>query len=87
MYQEESGGFILDNLGIRVFELVEIEKELLAHYFPEMRRLLVECKFQNNMFVNEHHCAVKDAVANGEIDPALFVPPSLMKLLTCTKNL
>jgi ribosome biogenesis GTPase len=73
MYQVESGGFIIDSPGIRAFGLVEIEKEVLAHYFPEMRRLLGECKFHNCMHVNEPHCAVKNAVENGEIDESRYI--------------
>lgn len=68
MYQVSSGGFIIDSPGIRAFGLVEIEKEVLAHYFPEMRQLLGQCKFHNCIHVNEPHCAVKDAVENGEIE-------------------
>jgi len=73
MYQVESGGFIIDSPGIRAFGLVEIEKEVLAHYFPEMRRLLGECKFHNCMHVNEPHCTVKDAVENGEIEETRYI--------------
>jgi ribosome biogenesis GTPase len=73
MYQVESGGFIIDSPGIRAFGLVEIEKEVLAHYFPEMRRLLGECKFHNCMHVNEPHCAVKNAVENGEIEETRYI--------------
>ncbi len=73
MYQVESGGFIIDSPGIRAFGLVEIEKEVLAHYFPEMRQLLGQCKFHNCMHVNEPHCAVKEAVENGEIEESRYI--------------
>ena len=73
MYQVETGGFIIDSPGIRAFGLVEIEKEVLAHYFPEMRQLLGQCKFHNCMHVNEPHCAVKDAVENGEIEESRYI--------------
>ena len=73
MYQVETGGFIIDSPGIRAFGLVEIEKEVLAHYFPEMRQLLGQCKFHNCMHVNEPHCAVKYAVENGEIEESRYI--------------
>jgi len=73
MYQVESGGFIIDSPGIRAFGLVEIEKEVLAHYFPEMRQLLGQCKFHNCMHANEPHCAVKEAVENGEIEESRYI--------------
>jgi ribosome biogenesis GTPase len=73
MYQVSTGGFIIDSPGIRAFGLVEIEKEVLSHYFPEMRKLLGECKFHNCMHINEPKCAVKEAVENGEIEETRYM--------------
>lgn len=73
MYQVATGGFIIDSPGIRAFGLVEIEKEVLAHYFPEMRRLIGKCKFHNCMHVNEPKCAVKEAVEEGEIAESRYI--------------
>lgn len=73
MYQVKTGGFIIDSPGIRAFGLVEIEKEELSHYFPEMRKLLGECKFHNCMHINEPKCAVKEAVENGEIEETRYM--------------
>ncbi len=73
MYQVSTGGFIIDSPGIRAFGLVEIEKEVLAHYFPEMRRLIGQCKFHNCMHINEPKCAVKEAVEEGEIAESRYI--------------
>jgi ribosome biogenesis GTPase len=59
------GGYIIDTPGIRGFGLVHIEKEELAGYFPEMRKLLPDCKFYNCLHIKEPGCAVKEAVENG----------------------
>jgi len=59
------GGYIIDTPGIRGFGLVHIEKEELAGYFPEMRKLLPDCRFYNCLHINEPGCAVKKAVENG----------------------
>lgn len=67
MYPLSFGGFIVDTPGIRGFGLVHFEKEELAGYFPEMRRLLPECKFYNCMHVKEPDCAVKAALVTGEV--------------------
>lgn len=61
------GGYIVDTPGIRGFGLVHFEKEELAGYFPEMRRLLPECKFYNCIHLNEPKCAVKAALETGEV--------------------
>jgi ribosome biogenesis GTPase / thiamine phosphate phosphatase len=68
MHLLESGGFIIDTPGIRAFGLVDLDKEHYAHYFPEMRAKLGECKFHNCKHLNEPHCAVKTAVEQGDID-------------------
>ena len=61
------GGFIIDTPGIKGFGIIDIDKENIAHYFPEMNALRSGCKFNNCVHVNEPKCAVKDAVDNDEI--------------------
>lgn len=67
MHQLSSGGYIIDTPGIRAFGIIEIEKEHISHYFPEMRDRLNQCKFHNCKHLNEPKCAIKEAVENGEI--------------------
>ncbi|MDR0801093.1 ribosome small subunit-dependent GTPase A [Fluviicola sp.] len=67
MHPLQSGGFIIDTPGIRAFGVVNLEKEVISHYFPEMRKLIGACKFHNCQHLNEPACAVKGAVKNGEI--------------------
>ena len=69
MHALSTGGYIIDTPGIRAFGLVDLEKEHFAHYFPEMRALLGECRFNNCKHLNEPHCAVKTAVETGQIAP------------------
>lgn len=61
------GGFIIDTPGIKELGLVEMKKEEIGHYFPEIRKVMNNCKFNNCLHVNEPKCAVKEAVENGEI--------------------
>lgn len=67
MHKLESGGYIIDTPGIRAFGIVDLETDVMAHYFPEMRGLLNKCKFHNCVHINEPDCAVKEAVESGEI--------------------
>ena len=67
MHELDFGATIIDTPGIRGFGLVEIEKEELGDYFPEFFELKPKCKFHNCIHLNEPHCAVKDAIAEGEI--------------------
>ena len=61
------GGNIIDTPGIKGFGNVEMEKEEIAHYFPEMRQRMQACKYNNCVHINEPNCAVKEAVVNEEI--------------------
>jgi ribosome biogenesis GTPase len=46
---------------------VDLDKEVISHYFPEMRALIGACKFHNCKHLNEPKCAVKEAVEKEEI--------------------
>lgn len=61
------GGNIIDSPGIKELGLVEMKKEEVGHYFPEIRRLMNECKFNNCLHVNEPKCAVLEALKDGLI--------------------
>jgi ribosome biogenesis GTPase len=64
---------IIDTPGIKGFGNVEMEKEVLSHYFPEMRARLNDCKYHNCIHINEPSCAVKEAVAKGEIAESRYL--------------
>lgn len=61
------GGNIIDSPGIKELGLVEMKKEEVGHYFPEIRQRMNDCKFNNCLHVNEPKCAVLKAVEDGEI--------------------
>ena len=67
MYSLSSGGFIVDTPGLRGFGLVDLKKEEIALYFPEMLRVAENCRFAPCTHTHEPGCAVKEAVENGEI--------------------
>ncbi|MBB6005242.1 ribosome small subunit-dependent GTPase A [Arcicella rosea] len=67
MFKIEENSFIIDTPGIKELGLIDIEKQELSHFFPEMRALLGQCKYHNCKHLNEPKCAVMDAVGSGEI--------------------
>ena len=67
MIDLDFGGFIIDTPGIKGFGLLEMEKEEIAHYFPEMFQLLNNCQYYNCTHIHEPGCAVKKAVVEGQI--------------------
>ena len=73
MYDLPFGGSIIDTPGIRELGLVDISKQELSHFYPEMRALINECQFNNCMHINEPNCAVKAAVNANTISPERYI--------------
>ena len=73
MFDLPFGGSIIDTPGMREFGLIDVSKQELSHYFPEMRERLVNCQFNNCQHINEPGCAIKEAVVNGEINEDRYV--------------
>jgi ribosome biogenesis GTPase len=67
------GGRIIDTPGMREFGLVDISKQELSGYFPEMRTLAGQCQFNNCLHIEEPGCAVKKAVEEGRISPNRYI--------------
>lgn len=73
MFDLPGGGKIIDTPGMREFGIVDISKQELSHYFPEMRELLQECQFNNCTHINEPGCAIKKAVEDGRIHAERYI--------------
>ena len=67
MYRLASGGFVIDTPGLRGFGLVDLEKEEISKYFPEMLAVMDDCRFVPCTHTHEPGCAVKAAVDAGTI--------------------
>ena len=68
MFELPQGGYIIDTPGIRELGVIDIEKNELSHFFPEMRALLNQCRFNSCRHINEPGCAVIKAVEEGDIE-------------------
>jgi ribosome biogenesis GTPase len=73
MFDLPQGGKIIDTPGVKEFGLIDFEKEELSQYFPEMRAVMNNCKFNNCLHLNEPDCAVKDGVNDGSISQDRYV--------------
>lgn len=72
MYRLSEGGYIIDTPGIRGFGLVNLEKEEIYKYFPEMLRCSDNCRFVPCTHTHEPGCAVKQAVDEGLVSPERY---------------
>lgn len=67
MFEIDQETFIIDTPGIKELGIVDIPKQELGHFFPEMRERLNQCRFNNCTHFNEPGCAVVEAVRHNEI--------------------
>ena len=62
-----SDGWIADTPGFSTLEIDGIEAEDLKFYFPEFRKYLSNCKFNNCNHIHEPGCLIKEKVEEGEL--------------------
>lgn len=67
MFDLPGGGRIIDTPGVKEFGLIDMQQDELAEYYPEMRRLLPDCRFANCKHINEPGCAVKAGLETGAV--------------------
>ena len=80
MYPLASGGFVIDSPGIRGFGLVDVQKEEIARYFPEMLREADGCRFVPCTHTHEPGCAVLRAVEQSRISQSRYA--SYLSIIT-----
>lgn len=73
MHDLIDGGQLIDTPGIRELGVVSISKAELSGYFPEIKKELVNCKYNNCLHFNEPGCAVKEAVRLGTISEERYI--------------
>jgi ribosome biogenesis GTPase len=66
------GAKVIDTPGIRGFGVVDMKKNEIYHFFPEIFRSAGSCRFYNCLHLDEPGCAVREAVENGMIDPMRY---------------
>lgn len=72
MHLLNEDSYLIDTPGIRGFGVIDMEKTEISHYFPEIFRLLDQCRFFNCTHLHEPGCAVKEAVAKGAISTSRY---------------
>jgi ribosome biogenesis GTPase / thiamine phosphate phosphatase len=73
MFDLPFGGHVIDTPGVREFGLVNISRQELSHYFPEMQPLIHDCQFNNCLHMNEPGCAVKVAVMKEQLSEERYI--------------
>lgn len=72
MFPLSVGGYIVDTPGLRSFGMIDMKKEELSHFFPEIFSRAEACRFYNCTHTHEPGCAVIDAVNEDEISDTRY---------------
>ena len=73
MFDLPDSGHIIDTPGVKEFGLIDMSQDELAQYFPEMQRLLSQCRFSNCKHINEPGCAVKAALEKDIVSEERYI--------------
>ena len=68
LLQIDDTTFVIDTPGIKEFGLVNMDKDEISHYFPEIRKFLGQCKFNNCTHINEPGCIILEELNKGTIN-------------------
>ena len=80
LFSLDSGGYVADTPGLKAMALWDIHPEELDGYFPEMRRLVDSCQFNDCTHTHEPGCAVLSAVERGDIHPERYASYVRMRM-------
>jgi len=67
MHSLSNQGYIIDTPGIKGFGIIDMDKDEIAHYFPEIFAVIEGCQYYNCTHSHEQGCEVKKAVQLGKI--------------------
>ncbi len=73
MFELKGSIRIIDTPGIRGFGTIDIEREELFHFFPEIFRASKKCRYHNCLHLHEPDCGVKAEVETGTISEFRYV--------------
>lgn len=68
----DNNTYIIDSPGIKGFGLIDIDKNEIGLYFPEIFKLSKNCKFYNCSHIHEPGCAVMTGVDKGRIGKSRY---------------
>ncbi|MEG1553553.1 MAG: ribosome small subunit-dependent GTPase A [Rikenellaceae bacterium] len=62
MFKIDNDTYLIDTPGVKGFGLIDVEKEEIARYFPDLFKVSRGCRFNNCTHTHEPGCAVVEAV-------------------------
>jgi ribosome biogenesis GTPase / thiamine phosphate phosphatase len=72
MLRLTDGGYIIDTPGIKEFGLSDFNRKEIAERFPEIRKYMDDCRFNDCSHTHEPGCAIQKALGEGKISKSRF---------------
>ncbi len=72
MIELPEGGYIIDTPGIKGFGTIDMEREEIYHFFPDLFKYAQNCRFHNCLHLQEPGCAVRQAVEEHHISESRY---------------
>jgi ribosome biogenesis GTPase / thiamine phosphate phosphatase len=72
MIELPEGGYIIDTPGIKGFGTIDMEREEIYHFFPDLFKYAENCRFHNCLHLQEPGCAVRQAVQEHHISESRY---------------
>lgn len=72
MFDLPTGGAVIDTPGIKGFGTIDFKETEVSHYFPEIFRTSVDCRFNDCTHRNEPGCAVLKAIEEQTISQSRY---------------
>lgn len=72
MIELPHGGFIIDTPGIKGFGTVDMDRNEIFHFFPDIFSFSKDCRFNNCIHINEPGCAVREAAEKHYISESRY---------------
>ena len=72
MHPLKFGGYVIDTPGIKGFGMIDMDREEIYHFFPEIFKLSENCQYYNCLHTKEPNCAVKQGLETGEVYPSRY---------------
>lgn len=66
------GGYVIDTPGVKGFGVIDMVREEIYHFFPEIFRYSKKCQYYNCLHTHEPNCAVIKALNSGKISSSRY---------------
>ncbi|NME70181.1 ribosome small subunit-dependent GTPase A [Flammeovirga aprica] len=70
---KDHNGHLIDTPGIKELGIMGIEENEIGHFFPEIRDVMHDCKYNNCTHTHEPHCRVLELVNEGIIATSRYL--------------